>query len=232
MHSRTGINNPGIYIIKSKIKPERCYIGSSINVDKRWYDHRRKLLYNRHHSRKLQRHCNKYGVDDLIFEVLSPCPICDLVRTEQFYIDMYNPYFNCSPTAYSNIGVKHTAQSRANMSKGQKGKVIPEEVRRKISESTKGRRVSDDVRRNMSAAQKGHKNCLGRVLSEETKRKISESLKGHPVSDEARLKMRRRHLGKRASDKTKAKLRALNVGKKLSPEHREKISKALKARYA
>ena len=51
----------GIYKIQSIIKPERCYIGSAVNIQKRWRDHKRELRNNKHSNKKLQNHCNKYG---------------------------------------------------------------------------------------------------------------------------------------------------------------------------
>ena len=33
----------GIYKIESKIKPERCYIGSAVNINRRWNVHLRAL---------------------------------------------------------------------------------------------------------------------------------------------------------------------------------------------
>jgi hypothetical protein len=37
----------GIYKIYSLIKPERCYIGSSVNISKRWAQHLSKLQNNK-----------------------------------------------------------------------------------------------------------------------------------------------------------------------------------------
>lgn len=36
----------GIYRIKSRTKPERFYIGSSVNVESRWKDQRERRLNN------------------------------------------------------------------------------------------------------------------------------------------------------------------------------------------
>ncbi len=69
----------GIYQIQSKIKPERCYIGSAIHISNRWTKHLSELRLNRHHSRKLQLHYNKYGESDLQFSVLLGCEKEDLL---------------------------------------------------------------------------------------------------------------------------------------------------------
>ena len=56
----TSIYNSGIYAIVNK-KSGRSYIGSSINIEKRWKTHLRSLRKNTHHNIFLQRAFNKYG---------------------------------------------------------------------------------------------------------------------------------------------------------------------------
>lgn len=84
----------GIYKIESKLKPNRCYIGSTSNFNKRKREHLNALRRGDHHSVKLQRHYGKYGEDDLVFAVLLCCLIDDLIETEQFFLDSYKHYFN------------------------------------------------------------------------------------------------------------------------------------------
>ncbi|TSA56914.1 hypothetical protein D4R42_02645 [bacterium] len=43
----------GIYKIQSKVKPNRIYIGSSTNINKRKNTHFEQLRKNTHHSLKL-----------------------------------------------------------------------------------------------------------------------------------------------------------------------------------
>ena len=64
------MKNTGIYQIKS-IETGRVYIGSAINIKTRWNRHKRDLFKNVHHSSFLQRHYNKYGIDDLIFSIVK-----------------------------------------------------------------------------------------------------------------------------------------------------------------
>ena len=65
------MNISGIYKIKSKVKPERIYIGSSVNIQERWRKHINYLKNNKHQSIKLQRHYNKYGKNDLVFSIFT-----------------------------------------------------------------------------------------------------------------------------------------------------------------
>lgn len=193
----------GIYKIQSKVKPERIYIGSAINIKKRWNIHLCDLKHNRHNF-KLQRHYNKYGESDLQFSVLLGCEKSELIINEQFFIDSYNPYFNCCKIAGNCTGIRHSKESREKIRVaglgnkhcigrdpwnkglfGYKTKPTTEETKRKQSESNKGKQAGEK-----------HPN-YGKHLSVETKKKISEINKGHIVTKETRQKMRLAILGKK-----------------------------------
>lgn len=113
----------GVYIIRSKCKPDRCYIGSAVYIRNRWAMHLNDLKKNRHHSSKLQNHYNKYGRDDLDFSVLMCCERDKLIETEQFFIDAYKPFFNSRMKAESTLGLKWTDESRKKLSDACKGRV-------------------------------------------------------------------------------------------------------------
>jgi group I intron endonuclease len=209
----------GVYIIRSKLKPERCYIGHSIMVEKRWSIHINDLKANKHHSPKLQRHFNKYELSDLTFNIICECDRCDLIPIEQFYIDAYNPYFNCSPTASSNLGIKKTEEQRAKS----RGRKCSEEAKLKMSIARKG------VKRSAESIEKGRISHLGKRLSEETKRKISKSHLGIRPSEETKLKQSIIHKGiklKPHSEETRRKMSEVQKGRKLTEEHKEKLRKA------
>lgn len=154
----------GVYQILSKIKPERIYIGHSVNIGKRWRDHIRELLKNKHGCHKLQNHYNKYGLDDLIFSLILLCNDSDLVTDEQYFIDTLKPYFNECLTARSCLGIKRTPESiekRASKLRGRKRPPLSEEWRKKLSE-----------------AGMGHVGYWrGKKRSEKTKKKVSEANK-------------------------------------------------------
>ena len=167
----------GIYKIQSKCKPERIYIGSAINISRRWTRHRVDLKNNQHSSSKLQRHYNKYGSDDFVFTLLLECNIDELIEKEQLFIDSYSPFFNCFPKAYSSLGRKISDETKRKMSESQKGRkghaawnrgkknVYSNETLNKMSEAAKKR----------PSPRKGIKN------SEEHRKRISEANKGRIV---------------------------------------------------
>ncbi len=112
----------GIYKIESSMKPERVYIGSAVNVMKRWQLHLWDLKNNKHHSIKLQRHYNKYGKNDLVFSILHECEVPDLLQAEQVFLNVFEPYFNVCGVAGSCLGKRHSEEAKRKMSGAKKGK--------------------------------------------------------------------------------------------------------------
>lgn len=226
---KIGYNNNmigGIYQIKNIITG-KYYIGSSVDIKKRWNQHLKTLRRGTHRNKHLQRAYDKYGENAFQFEVLETILFNDcLIELEQKYINKLKPEYNLAPTAGSSLGVKRS-----------------EETKRKLSESHKGKHLSEETRRKMSEARKGNKNMLGKHYSEETKRKMSEANKGKHPSEETKRKisealkgkhypkMSEAHKGKHHTEETKRKLSEVNKGKHLSEETRKKMSEAKKKYY-
>ena len=229
----------GIYKIQSKIKPERIYIGSAVNVKKRWINHRCDLRENKHGNNKFQNHFNKYGEQDLIFTIVELCFPEFLTAREQYYINKLKPYFNICKIAGSPLGIKHSEETRKKCSKAKKGKHLSEETKQKISEALKGRKRSEETKRKISESHKGQIawNKGKRGISEKTRQKMSEihmGKKRKPFSNEAKqnmseVKKGKNHplYGKHISEEAKRKMSEANKGHipwnkglKLSKEHK------------
>lgn len=163
--------NCGIYKITNTVTG-KFYIGSAVNIKRRWAIHRSRLGANTHVNRHLQNSWNKHGEDSFTFEVLEYCEKKRLIEREQFYIDNEKPAYNISPTAGNRLGVEST-----------------DETKRKISEARKGKVKSDESKRKMSEAKMGNQYSLGFKHTDETKRKISEARKGKPLSEEHKRKL-------------------------------------------
>jgi group I intron endonuclease len=86
----------GIYRIKN-LRNNKCYYGSSKNIEKRFKTHLSQLKKGNHHNIHLQRSWDKYGENYFVFEVVEECNETVLLELEQKYLDS-NPEFN--------IGVK------------------------------------------------------------------------------------------------------------------------------
>ena len=194
----------GIYKIQSVTKPERIYIGSSVNIGRRWTKHRVELKKNTHPSLKLQRHYNKYGADDFTWHVILECPGAELIEKEQFFIDAYNPFFNTCQRAYSCLGVKRRPETKERISianKGRKGQIA---WNKGLSNY-----LSPDVIKRLSEAAKNRPSPRkGKINSPETRKRISESNKGRipwnkgkKATFEMRIKLSKAHLGKPGSTK-------------------------------
>lgn len=168
----------GIYKIQSKIKPERFYIGSSIHIYSRWSKHKGDLRRNQHDNGRLQNHVNKYGIEDLVFSIITGCGEDVVIAYEQFYIDALNPWFNISPSAGTTKGAVHL--SRRGQPTWQKGKHFTEEHKQKISEAMSGPRNHQYGKPSPRKGQKGFPNPnKGKrgIYSEETLQKMRISNK-------------------------------------------------------
>lgn len=124
----------GVYKIQSTIKPSRIYIGSSFDILKRWKNHLWLLEQNRHHSVKLQNHVNKYGVTDLTFNILELSFSYAAVDREQYYINLLDPYFNCSKFATLIGNQDKSITTRVKIGNSNRGKKRSEEQNKRMSE--------------------------------------------------------------------------------------------------
>ncbi len=148
-----------IYTISSSQFPDRVYVGSCIGrFSSRRAKHIRDLHRGKHHSAKLQNHYNKYGESDLIFKTVEDIDCsCSLIRAEQRWMDKLNPYFNIRKIAESNLGLKHTEETKAKISAWSRQRRHSDETKKKISEVQKSKIISLDTRERMSQAKIGKK---------------------------------------------------------------------------
>ena len=227
----------GVYMIQSKTKPERIYVGSGMSIKKRWETHRRLLRKNKHHSPQLQRHYDKYGLNDLSFEIVECgeylCKDHLLSREQGWFVHFsYNgngfPYFNCDSLAGSRLGSRASIETRKLQSEQRKGKkkkprepyklkLTPEqkELRRQRNLGANnpmfGKKRSLESRLAQSERQKGRKS------SEETRKKISMSNRGKhskPWSEEQKKRLvgwmsgeKNPMFGRHHSEESKMKMR-------------------------
>ena len=234
----------GIYVIENKINGHR-YVGSAVNLKSRWAVHRCMLRKGTHHSQYLQRAWDKYGKAAFKFEVLERWEPEFLIGMEQWWMNMLQPEYNINPVAGNCLGMKHTAEARANMSAAQKGSTASPETRARQSKALKGKRKgykhTAEAKAKMSAALKGRKNG---PCSEETKAKISAANKGRKFSDDHKAKLSEAMNGRipsnkgiPMSEKQNEKLSAANKGQAawnkgvpMSEEQKAKLSDANKGR--
>ena len=158
--------NSGIYTIRNKTNGHR-YVGSALNLGRRRKEHMQLLGRRKHANAHLQGAWNKYGPDSFVFHALLYCDKRMLVLFEQRAMDVLCPEYNILPNAGSNLGHKHTTETRAKMSARQSGRKISKETRAKISKANKGnknarggkgRKTSDETKAKLSVAGMGNTN--------------------------------------------------------------------------
>lgn len=97
----------GIYFIKNIINNKK-YIGSSINIDKRFKRHINELNKNIHHNILLQRSWNKYGENSFKFGIVQLINNKeDLLKVEQKYLGSISNLFNLAPASGGDMLTNH-----------------------------------------------------------------------------------------------------------------------------
>jgi len=156
-------------------KTSDMYVGSAVDVARRWRRHTHDLRKNVHACRHLQNAYDKYGVDAFDWEIVETVDRKeDLIQREQVWLDFFRPAYNKRRIAYSCLGLKRSPEAREKMRQAQtgrkqsletiakraaalRGKPRLPEVRAKISASHIGIRPSAEARAKMSASAKQRK---------------------------------------------------------------------------
>ncbi len=81
----------GIYKITINNK---FYIGSSNNIKNRLRHHLWSLNTKQHHNKTIQNYFNKYGINEVYFEIVEECTEDILIEREKYYIESLKPYMN------------------------------------------------------------------------------------------------------------------------------------------
>ena len=208
----------GIYQILNRVTG-KCYIGSAIDIKQRWRGHKSELRRGASNNIKLQNTWNKHGEQAFGFNVIE---IVDgdkeeLYKREQFYMDKFNSIkngYNVRPSAASNLGFRHTKESKEKMSKGRMGKnnpmygrIVSEETRLKHSIIHRRENLSQETLEKMSKATSGKNNAnYGKTPSEDTRKKLSEARKKRVCSDETRAKLSKSGIGRKHTEASKTKM--------------------------
>lgn len=88
----------GIYKIQNNLT-NKCYVGSSVQIEARLKQHKAALENGNHHSIYLQRSWDKHGSSSFVFEILELCIKEKLIEREQHYIDKLNSCYNAEKIA-------------------------------------------------------------------------------------------------------------------------------------
>lgn len=104
------------------------YIGSSKNIEQRWYHHKCNLRKNKHNSKKLQRAWNKYGESAFTFKIIKIVEDkTKLLLEEQKYLNLIfyyyldNEHYNILQVARNRTGYKVSEEYKTKLSLRMKG---------------------------------------------------------------------------------------------------------------
>lgn len=82
------VNSSGIYKLQSKIN-NKIYIGKTLGIKRRINCHLNELKENKHDNIFLQRHVNKYGINDIDWKIILICEQKNLCDYEKKIIKLY-----------------------------------------------------------------------------------------------------------------------------------------------
>lgn len=90
----------GIYKIQNKYT-EECYIGQSVDIERRWRQHRANLdAKGKLRRYPLYRDMRRYGLSAFTFEVLEECSRSQLNEREDHWITYYAARVHCYNRLY------------------------------------------------------------------------------------------------------------------------------------
>ncbi|WOF33042.1 NUMOD3 domain-containing DNA-binding protein (plasmid) [Bacillus subtilis] len=159
-----------MYVIKN-IKNNKCYIGMSMNIERRKSLHFSGLRANRHENERLQNSFNKYGENNFEFEIIiqnDKFTKDELFHLEQMFIKIFNTIdrdigFNLTLGGKGSLGWKMPKEERQRRAEAYKGEGNPfygkshskESIERKIKNTNYSFTQSKEYRDKISKSMKG-----------------------------------------------------------------------------
>ncbi len=182
----------------------RFYIGSAVNLQRRWRVHQHYLSHGTHQNQHLQRAFDKHGSESIVFEIVEFILPAFLLEREQYYLDKLQPFgkkgFNIDRVAGSRMGHECSAATREKLRLANFGKTYGEETRRIHSEQGRARTHRQESKELIRLAR------LGTKRSVETCERLSISHLGIKQSAEHIENRRQASLGHEVSQTTRDKL--------------------------
>lgn len=227
----------GVYKILNTING-KFYIGSSINIEKRFKQHRAELNKGTHNNKYLQNAWNKYGANNFEFIIVECVDNLEILRDrETYYIQKtqcanHNIGYNLLNDTNIGLGVHASNEVREKISKACSGskngnygrKHTDEELKRmyinrwgvdyvKKPRKPYKRKSPEEVK--LSRKLQGEK-MRGKIVSEQTRHKIAEARKGTHHSEETKAKYREQRKGSKNANSKLTKEQVFEIYEKMN----------------
>lgn len=201
----------GIYCIENVINNKK-YIGKSVNIYKRWREHKRELKNKTHKNKHLQRAYDLYGSDNFCFYIIEICESDDIALKEKeiVYIQFYKTNeiesgYNLTNGGDGISGYKHSKETCRKLSLSHMGKPAHNKGVPASEESKeKNRLAHTGLKGTPEKSEKLSRSLKGKIRSEESKQRYSESKMGDKNPS----------FGKVPENITREKLSNSHIGKK------------------
>lgn len=165
----------GIYMIRNKITGH-IYIGQSVNLKYRMRRQRQCLRDGIHENDYLQKHANKYGIDNYEFRVIEKCELDTLDERERYWIAHYDSM--------------DRSKGYNLESGGNPQKVVSNETREKKRGRNNpmfGKKWNDTQRERITLANRANSNKLTESDVAEIKQKIANGATQKQIAEEYNL---------------------------------------------
>lgn len=153
------VRKSGIYGIFNN-EAGKVYVGSAVNIARRYREHLRKLRNGKHHSPHLQHAWDKFGPGAFMFKAICFASPDEIIDKEQYFIDFFQASwdevgYNVCPTAGSSLGRVLSTETKEKIAAKRRGKQLSLEHRAAISAGAKGKTCTEQARENYKKAQQG-----------------------------------------------------------------------------
>lgn len=117
------------------LRDGKSYIGSSTNLGRRMSKYFSLLNLKAEIKRSrsiIYRSLIKYGYSNFLLEILEYCEPSTAISKEQHYLDLLKPAYNILKVAASSLGLKHSPETKAKISRRLRGRTLTAEHVAKI----------------------------------------------------------------------------------------------------
>lgn len=179
-NKKNWIQISGVYYIFNKTT-NKGYIGSSVNIYRRFKEHAIELKKNKHTNKHLQSSWNKYGESCFEFSILCNCPKQYIYKLEQWFLDKgyFNNEYNICRTVLLPPVLIFNDELKKKMSEGSKKRANKPDEKLRLKSLAQTTWKNEQHRKFMQEINKGEKHPQAKI-SENVARKIKEEVFNTP----------------------------------------------------